>query len=420
MSETEISDFIMSVSKDQIPDYQVAAWLMAVRLKGISKENRTHLTLAMRDSGRKLDLKSLKKPKVDKHSTGGVGDKTSFLCMAMASAAGVCVPSLAGRTLGHTGGTIDKLESIPGLKTTIEDRVFKNQLEGIGWVISAQSDDICPADKRLYGLRDVTATIDSIDLITASILSKKLAEDIDGLVMDVKFGNGAFMTNLEDAKVLGRSIAEVALLAGVKTATVYSSMNQPLGRWSGNRSEVIESIEILDHDMKPFYQETLDLSVTLAAHMIFLSGIAKSAVEAEQMAKDTYKSKRALDQFVSLIEWQGGKFDQFKFSPQKQAICSSKKGYIKSFNTRALGELLILLGGGRTKKTDVIDPTASLEFCKKIGDSVDPNDPVIFAHNDKTDILTKVLSSFTEGHFFEISEEKVASEQLIQAVELTV
>ena len=369
----EILFLINSYTKNKIPDYQFSAFLMAVYLNGMSKEETSALTEAMLYSGRVLNLKSIPGVKIDKHSTGGVGDKTSLIIAPIAAAAGIKVPMISGRGLGHSGGTLDKLESIPGFRTNFSLLEYKNVLKKVGAVLIGQTKEIAPADKLVYALRDVTATVESIPLITGSIMSKKLAEGIDGLVLDVKTGNGAFMQKTDDAIALADSLIQTAKAFDKNVIGFVTDMNQPLGNNIGNWLEVYESIQVLRDGKK---NDLTELSLILAGAMIYLGKKSKSLDEGIEEAIRILKSGKAFDKFVEVVKAQNGK-TEFILHPEKypksklrDVIKSTSTGYLSEVNTYELGMAAIDLGTGRTTKDDKIDPKAGIIFNYKIGDTI--------------------------------------------------
>jgi len=384
LTKPEIESVIKEYTENKIPDYQMSALLMAILLNGASDKETTYLTDAMMNSGKVLDFKDI--TVVDKHSTGGVGDKTSFILAPIAHACGVKVPMIAGRGLGHTGGTVDKIESIKGFNTSLNLKQFKEGVMNHGMVLIGQTKDIAPADKKIYALRDVTGTVESIPLITASIMSKKLAEGASGIVMDIKFGSGAFMKTKADAQKLAKSIQSTALRSNKNIITVMSDMNQPLGLTIGNSLEVIECIEVLKGKGP---KDITDLSIHLAAGMIVLAGLAKNISEATKMAKKSIKNGEALKSFRSLLKYQGASdkyVDNYKNFPTAKETCvinANNSGYIKTINGLKLGLLCTDLGGGRKQKTDKLDHGVGFTLHKKIGDKVTKNSPLITIHFNK-------------------------------------
>lgn len=369
----EILFLINSYTKNKIPDYQFSAFLMAVYFNGMSDEETSALTEAMLYSGRVLNLKSIPGVKVDKHSTGGVGDKTSLIIAPIAAAAGIKVPMISGRGLGHSGGTLDKLESIPGFRTNLSLLEYKNVLKKVGAVLIGQTKEIAPADKLIYALRDVTATVESIPLITGSIMSKKLAEGIDGLVLDVKTGNGAFMQKTDDAIALSDSLIQTAKAFDKNVVGFVTDMNQPLGNYIGNWLEVYESIQVLRDGKK---NDLTELSLILAGAMIYLGKKSKSLDEGIEEAIRILNSGKAFDKFVEMVKAQNGK-TEFILHPEKypksklrDVIKSTSTGYLSEVNTYELGMAAIDLGAGRKTKDDKIDPKAGIIFNYKIGDTI--------------------------------------------------
>ncbi len=380
LTKEEILFLINNYTKNEIPDYQFSAFLMAVYFNGMSKEETSALTEAMLYSGKVLNLNSIPGIKIDKHSTGGVGDKTSLIIAPIVAAAGVKVPMISGRGLGHSGGTLDKLEAIPGFRTDLSLSEYKNVLKKVGAVLIGQTKEIAPADKLIYALRDVTATVESIPLITGSIMSKKLAEGIDGLVLDVKTGNGAFMQKAEDAIALADSLIQTAKAFDKKVIGFVTDMNQPLGNYIGNWLEVYESIQVL-HDGKK--NDLTELSLILAGAMIYLGKKSKSLDEGIEEVIRILKSGKAFDKFVEIVKAQGGEAD-FIFNPEKypkskfkEVIKSNSAGYLSEVNTYELGMAAIDLGAGRKIKDDKIDPKAGIIFNYKIGDTI--NKDVVLA-----------------------------------------
>lgn len=387
LSKEQITWFIQNLTLGNVHDYQATAFLMAANIQGMSKKETAYLTDAMLYSGKTLKFED---PKIiDKHSTGGIGDKTSFILAPIAAACGVKVPMIAGRGLGQTGGTIDKIESIPGFKTKLTLSEFERLLIDNGIVLMGQTEEIAPADRILYALRDVTATIDFIPFITASIMSKKLAEGANGIVMDIKCGSGAFMKKKTDAIKLAKSILDTATRFNRKSVALITDMGQPLGNFVGHSLEVIESIEVLK-GRGP--KDLVDLSLALAAHMIQLAGTEKSYKKALARATKSIEDGSALTCFKNFLHAQGGdssyvdNYNLFKVAPNRTPILAAKKGFIKSYENDEIGFLCTHLGGGRKVKTDVIDMGVGFEFLKKVGDRVEKNEPIaIIYHNENQD-----------------------------------
>ncbi len=347
LTDSEISFFISNYTKDIIPDYQASALLMAMFLNGCTVEETVALTHAMIQSGATMDLSDLPGLKVDKHSTGGVGDKTSFVLAPLAAAAGIYVPMISGRGLGHTGGTLDKLESIPGFNVNLSLAQFKTMLKEVRCGLIGQTKDIAPADKKLYALRDVTATVESYPLISASIMSKKLAEGIDGLVLDVKTGVGAFMKTLDDSKRLARTMIEIGKGMGKRVVALITDMNQPLGRFAGHTVEVIECLEIL-HGRGA--ADLRDLSLDLSAWMFFLGGRSPSVAEGRKLAESVIASGKALEKFRRCVELQGGDprvVDDPVLLPKanlREEIPCARSGFLFSTKCEQFGTALAVLG----------------------------------------------------------------------------
>lgn len=385
LSSHEIQLFFDGYMKGEIPEYQMAALLMAIYFRGMSREETVFLTQYMRRSGSSFTA-SGNFPRADKHSTGGVGDKTSLLIGPIVAAAGIEVPMIAGRGLGHTGGTLDKLESIPGFNCRISLRQADEQIARLKIAIMGQTEEICPADRRLYSLRDVTGTVESIPLICASILSKKLAENLNGLILDIKFGSGAFMKTPEQARALARALLEVAADAGLKGAALLTSMEQPLGRYAGNALEVRECLDIFaakdPASLGRFALETRALSLELAAWMLYLVEKAPSLAEARQTVEGLLSSGAAFAKFEEVCRAQGGDFGTLPTARYRKDLLAEEDGYVQAMNTEQIGYATLELKAGRRIITDPIDPTAGLEFHKKLGDPVRRGDPIFTLFGD--------------------------------------
>jgi pyrimidine-nucleoside phosphorylase len=378
-SKDEIRFMIDGFTGGLIPDYQMSAWLMAVYFSGMNPSETADLTEAMLHSGHVLDFSGLGKPAIDKHSTGGVGDKTSMILAPIVAAAGVPVPMIAGRGLGHTGGTLDKLEAIPGFRIDLSLEEFQKQVAEVGCAIIGQTKEICPADKKIYALRDVTATVESLPLICASIMSKKIAEGIDGLVLDVKHGTGAFMKTAEAAETLADKLMEIGRAHGKKVAALITSMDEPLGRFIGNSLEMGECFAILKNE--PYlgrppgdFRDTRELSLELAGMMIWLGGRATSAEDGVRIATETLDSGRAWEMFEKICRIQGGNPDALPVAARKVDILCENEGFVAGFDTEKIGLAAIVLGAGRLKTTDLIDPSAGIEVHVKLGDRVKKGD----------------------------------------------
>jgi len=383
LTRDEIEQLIAAYTRGDVPDYQMSAWLMAVVLRGMSRPEIAALTEAMLHSGRVLDFSDLPGRKVDKHSTGGVGDKTSLVIAPIVAAGGLKVPMISGRGLGHSGGTLDKLESIPGFDVNLSLADFRRVLETCGCALIGQTAEIAPADKKIYALRDVTGTVESSALICASIMSKKLAEGIDALVLDVKTGSGAFMKKLEDAANLAELLVETGKRMGKKVVALLTDMNQPLGRKAGNAMEVAESIEVLSGGGPA---DLRDLCLELAAWMFFLGERVKSVEEGKKLSTDLIVSGHAREKFREIVGLQGGDVavidDPRRLAHARQTLdaTSPADGFIAATQCEQLGTACVVLGGGREKKEDAIDPAVGLEFHKRIGDAVTRGEPLCTLH----------------------------------------
>jgi pyrimidine-nucleoside phosphorylase len=382
-SPEEITELIAAYTRGDIPDYQMSAWLMAVVLRGLSRAEIAALTEAMLHSGRVLDFSDLIARKVDKHSTGGVGDKTSLVIAPIAAAGGLKVPMISGRGLGHSGGTLDKLESIPGFNVNLSLAEFRRVLETCGCALIGQTAEIAPADKKIYALRDVTGTVESPGLICASIMSKKLAEGIDALVLDVKTGSGAFMKKIEDAANLAELLVETGQRMGKKVVALITDMNQPLGRKAGNAMEVAESIEVLSGKGPADLRE---LCLELAAWMFLLGERVKTVEEGKRLSSDLIASGQAREKFREIVGLQGGDVGVVD-DPKRLAharhtvdVTSPADGFIAATQCEQLGSACVVLGGGREKKEDTIDPAVGLLFHKRIGDAVVRGEPLCTLH----------------------------------------
>jgi len=379
LSPAEIEGLVQAYTRGDIPDYQVSAWLMAIVLKGMTRPETAALTDAMLRSGEVLDLSSLPRRKVDKHSTGGVGDKTSLVLAPLVAAAGIAVPMISGRGLGHTGGTLDKLEAIPGFSVNLPVPEFRRVLEVCGCAMIGQTAEIAPADRKLYALRDVTGTVESPYLICASIMSKKLAEGIDALVLDVKTGSGAFMKKQSDAEFLAELMVETGERMGKKVVALITDMDQPLGNMIGNSLEVVEVIDVL-RGRGP--EDLRELCLHLAGWMLHVGGLSKTVAEGKQRSADLIASGAALERFRQMVELQGGDarvIDDSHRLPQAHhtmQVVSASSGYVSSMQCEQIGTACVILGGGRERKEDSVDPAVGIVLHKKVGDRVDNGDPL--------------------------------------------
>jgi pyrimidine-nucleoside phosphorylase len=379
LSRNQIESLVNAYTRGDIPDYQVSAWLMAVVLRGMTRAETAALTDAMLHSGEVLDFSSLAAKKVDKHSTGGVGDKTSLVLAPLAAAAGVAVPMISGRGLGHTGGTLDKLEAIPGFNVNLSVADFRRVLETCGCAMIGQTAQIAPADRKLYALRDVTGTVESPYLICASIMSKKLAEGIDGLVLDVKTGSGAFMKREEDAAFLAELMVETGERMGKQVVALITDMDQPLGKMIGNALEVVEVVDILRGNGP---EDLRQLCLELAGWMLHLGGVASTVADGKKQSEKLIASGQALEKFRQMVELQGGDprvIDDPKKLPQAQhtmTITSPRNGHLISLQCEQVGTACVILGGGREKKEDSVDPSVGIVLHKKVGGSVSSGEPL--------------------------------------------
>ena len=383
LSADEIEFVVDGYTKGEIPDYQMSALLMAILIRGMDREETLELTMAMMHSGETLDLSGIKGVKADKHSTGGVGDKTSLILCPMVAAQGVKIAKMSGRGLGHTGGTIDKLESFPGFNTGISEETFMANVNDFGIAIAGQTADLDPADKKMYALRDVTGTVPSIPLIVSSIMSKKLAAGADVIVLDVKSGSGSFMKTEDDARELAENLTAVGKMAGKKTVAVITDMDEPLGNAIGNALEVKEAIEVLRGDKKG---ELLELCLTLGACILTEAGIAENDDEARKMLIRGIEDGSALNKLAQLVEGQGGdknavfNTDMLPSAPVRyEAICK-QTGYVKHISAADVGLVSMHLGGGRVTKESEIDLSVGLILNKKVGDRVEAGESLGTIH----------------------------------------
>jgi pyrimidine-nucleoside phosphorylase len=383
LSREEIDFLVSGYTRNEIPDYQMAAWLMAVWIRGMNRAEIAALTEVMLHSGEVVDHSEIPGKKVDKHSTGGIGDKTSLILAPIVAAGGLTVPMISGRGLGHTGGTLDKLEAIPGFNVNLSLKEFRRVLRECGMGLIGQTAEIAPADKRIYALRDVTSTVENIGLICASIMSKKLAEGIDALVLDVKTGSGAFMKKEEDSARLAEVMVETGKRMGKKVVALITDMDQPLGRMAGHSNEVVESIEVLKGGGPADLRE---LSIELSAWMFYLGEKRNSVEEGRQLAEAIIASGKGLEKLRQGIRLQGGDervIDEPERLPGARshvAVLSAAPGYIQATQCEQFGIALAMLGGGREKKEDKIDHGVGLEFHKRVGDPVEKGEPLVTVH----------------------------------------
>jgi len=386
LTDEQIAFWVEGAARGTVPDEQSAALLMAICWRGMTVEETLALTLGMRDSGDKVDLSSVPGVKVDKHSTGGVGDKTTLILGPIVASCGVPCAMFSGRGLGHTGGTVDKYAAVPGLKVELSQDEFRQSLRDTGFANSAQTGDITPADRKLYALRDVTATVESIPLITASIMSKKLAGGSDALVLDVKCGSGAFMKTLDDARTLAKSMVAVGQAHGMKIKALITRMEEPLGRAIGNAMEVIESVEILkglhgDSDLAR-------MSFRLAAEMLIMGGAAANLADAEALVAKSISSGSAMETYRTWVTANGGNaaaLDDHSLLPgaaHSLDILAETSGYIHAIESRCLGILAMEMGGGRASKDDVLDLGIGIEVHRNVGDKVEKGEKILTLHHN--------------------------------------
>lgn len=397
LSREEIEFFIKGYLDGSVADYQASALLMACFLNGMSDRETVDLTVAMAESGDKADLSSIKGIKVDKHSTGGVGDKTSLVVCPVVASLGLKVAKMSGRGLGHSGGTVDKLESIPGLRTSVPSDEFVDIVRRTGIAIVGQSGNFAPADKKLYALRDVTATVESVPLITSSIMSKKLAAGADCIVLDVKTGSGSFMKTLEDSRKLARSMVDIGKSAGKKVMAVITNMDRPLGNAVGNSIEVIEAVETLKGNGPADFTE---LCTQIASCMLKLAGFGN---DSERLVKETIANGKAFAKFCEMVEAQGGDVSylhdtgKFPVAPYDVEVLSEKSGYVHHVNAEAIGEISIILGAGREKKEDAIDYSAGITLVKKPGDFVEKGEPLAVLHTSRKERIDEAVREYVKA-----------------------
>lgn len=416
LTNEEINEFIAGVTNGTIVDAQIAALTMAIFLNGMTKEETSALTLAMRDSGDVLKWNNLNGPVVDKHSSGGVGDKVSLMLAPMIAACGGYVPMISGRGLGHTGGTLDKFDSIPGYQTAPTNDIFRQTVKNVGCAIIGQTGNLAPADKKIYAIRDVCATVESVNLITASILSKKLAAGLDCLVMDLKCGNGAFMDSLEHAEELASSIVRVANTAGTKTKAVITDMNQVLGKNVGNALEMVEAVEYLKGNNIDYRLH--EVTMELCSELLISAKISNSLKEAKSKLQQALTSGIALEKFAQMVSALGGPHDfcdnPWKYLPKAKIIkpvFASKSGFISAMNTREIGLSIIELKGGRTAPEQKLDyATGYTDFCQ-IGDAVDNKTPLAIIHAQNEEDYNRAAQNLINSII--ISDKKPAPSRCI-------
>ena len=400
LNEGELRFLIEGFCRGDIPDYQMSAFLMAVVQRGMTLEETVHLTRIMMESGRVFRFEGLPGPVIDKHSTGGAGDKVSIALLPIAAECGCFVPMISGRSLGFTGGTLDKLESIPGMRTDLSPDEFESLVREHGGCFSGQTDEIVPADRKLYALRDATATVESVPLIVSSILSKKFAEGIQGVVIDVKCGGGAFMHGLQEARALAEALEAIGLAMEIPVKTLITAMDEPLGCAAGNALEIEEAIQILEGTGP---EDVTVLTHRLVAEMLVLGGLLKSVADGEARSRQTVASGKALEKFKRIVAAQGGKLEWSRKDrglPQSKVVTyleSPAAGFIASIDARAVGEAVREMGGGRFKKDDLVDPSVGLVFLKKSGDQVARGERFAELHAASHESTSRCASKLAEA-----------------------
>ncbi|MEW6717458.1 MAG: thymidine phosphorylase [Chloroflexota bacterium] len=403
LSREEIEFFVQGFNRGEIPDYQASAWAMAVLFNGMTPQETADLTMAIVNSGKKLDIARVLDNAVDKHSTGGVGDKTTLVVQPIVAACGLAIGKISGRGLGFSGGTLDKMESIPGFHCDLTIEEFMTQLKEIGLVLAGQTEDLAPADGKLYALRDVTGTVSSIPLIASSIMSKKLAAGARAIVLDVKTGNGAFMRDLDEARSLAQLMVEIARKSGRRAVALLSDMNQPLGCAVGNALEVQEAIETL-HGGGP--EDFRSHCLEVAAHLLVMGGKALDVKEGRKFAVQVIEDGNAWEQFRALVVAQGGDVayidhpERLPQAPFVDTVLSPQSGYIKEVKAIDVGEITVLLGGGRTKKGDPIDYAVGVIVHHKVGDNIRAGDPLFTVHANHETLLDEAKQRLLAAHIF--------------------
>ncbi len=417
LTKNEIEYFIKEYTANNITDYQAAALIMAIYINGMTNEEITNLTIAMANSGQSLDLSMFGKNVVDKHSTGGVGDKITLILMPIIASCGIPVAKMSGRGLGFTGGTIDKLESIPGYNTNIDIQEFIENVQNIGISLIGQTMNLAPADKKIYALRDTIACTQSIPLIASSIMSKKIAAGANKIVLDVTCGSGAFMKNIQDAKILAKTMKQIGELANKETVCVITNMDEPIGYAVGNNLEVIEAINALNADMP---EDVKQVVLELGAQMLKLAGICDNIEENKKIIIKKIENKEAYNKFKQLIQNQGGDVSYIentaKFEKARYIIPvkSDKTGYIKALNAQKVGEIAGKLGAGRVKKEDAIDATVGIVLCKKTSNKVQTGDILAYVHANNEEKAYKAVEEL-KG-IYEIVQEEVKEQEVILGI----
>lgn len=417
LNNEEINFFVEGYTKGEITDYQAAALIMAIYIKGMTKEETTNLSLAMSKSGDILDLSKFGQNVVDKHSTGGVGDKVSIILLPIIASLGVPVAKMSGRGLGHTGGTIDKLESIPGYTTSVEIEQFINNVEKIGISLIGQTMNLAPADKKIYALRDTISCVDCIPLIASSIMSKKIASGANKLVLDVTVGHGAFMKNMEDAKKLSEEMIEIGKLANLETVCILTNMNEPLGYAVGNTIEVIEAIKALKGDMP---EDLRQVVLELGSYMIKLAGKGDDIEENKQKMIENIKNGKAYNKLLELVTNQNGdisyieNIEKFEKAKYIVPVYAKEQGYIYEINAEQIGKLACKLGAGRVRKEDAIDKVVGIEIKKKVGELVTEGEILAYIHLNKEDKIEESTNELL--NIFKITKDTKEKEKIILGV----
>jgi len=418
LTDEEIRYWIKGYVSGDIPDYQTSAMTMAILFRGMNKREVSTLTDAMEHSGDVLDLSAIKGIKVDKHSTGGVGDKTSLVLGPMVAACGAPMVKLSGRGLGHTGGTLDKLESIPGFRTSLAEDEFVKQVNEIGLAIAGQTKNLVPADKKMYALRDVTGTVESIPLIAASVMSKKLAAGTDGILLDVTVGKGAFMKNIDDARTLAKLMVEIGTRLKRNTIAVLSDMNEPLGMAVGNALEVKEAIASLKGHGP---EDLMELCYTSGSLILTQAKIAKDVNEGRRMLEETIRSGKAFEKFLLMVKAQGGdpsyieNPEKFPLAKHQIEVIAPKNGYVKSINALGIGLASMQLGGGRETMDDVIDMSAGIMLNKKVGDYVNKGEVLCVLHTNKDANVYESIAKDVLNEFV-VVDEFVSKQHVIKEI----
>ena len=421
LSREEIEFFIAGITNGRVADYQVSALLMAIYLNGMNDAEQQALTEAMLNSGNILDFTDIPKPKADKHSTGGVGDKTSIIIAPLVAACGVCVPMISGRGLGHTGGTLDKLESIPGYRVNLSATEFKQVLDQVGYAMAGQTAELAPADKKMYALRDATSTVESIPLIVASIISKKGAAGLDAMIIDVKVGNGAFMREESRAEELAHALVSTGNSCGIKTRALLTDMNQPLGGMVGNSLEILECINLLRREANEAARPVLDLSMELCAHMLVLANVDQTIEAAHERLDKVLKSGKALECLQKNVAAQGGDprvcdapQDFLPLVSETVKVESPRSGFITRVDTTEIGHAIAAIGGGRVRIEDTVDPTVGFTSELKLGDQVRAGDAIGVVYCGDSDAAAEAARRIQAA--YEIGDAPMQLPQLVKEI----